>query len=419
MSISPEKIICEKDQKYDCTDCDGICCKNFSIKVDYKTKVHLESLEYIKNLIYETGCDFEEAPDGRFYIPTIQQDKHYKCLFYDSSEKCLIHNRNSFEEKPVTCQTFPISTYLDSENNFHIETSFRCKSILENYGNNLEDIKESLVTSYLNLEYYPEKFQLESKVIQQLEVFNLANKLKSILNDPTIPIENSVFKYFQYVKEFKNRYITESNISKVIDISDNYNSFIAKHDSNQIFAKLIIGIYLSNLLIYSTYTRKNLLFKDVNKIIREYSKLYFSIIHMKESIHLPASGKTINLKDLSKVDFILDNRSEDLIRRYLKASITRYKYMTMESTNLQFLNRVIIYFSLIKIMSKIMSLEENQLTTDFSSISKAISLIEQVFYHTKFSLSPIKATENALNSILYKFINQENTIHYLIKYGLK
>lgn len=416
MQLSERLIICDHKQKFSCSNCDDNCCKSFSIKIDDKTKIYLEQLDYIRDKLNQSKEQFEPTKDGKFYLPIILKDNRYQCLFYSEGENCLIHAKDGYDAKPVSCQLFPFFMFLDARNNVHIETSFRCKSILENYGTNIEDIKESIVKQYLNLEHYPYEFSLYDKLLTQEEVFKLAENLKKIINDSNLSLDETILNYFSFLKSFKKLYVNKESIDVAVEESLKTNYMETSKPRTSAISKYIINIYLTNLLLYSTYTRKKPLFKHALRVLLNYIYLYLSLINLKQNAKLPSIENLTNLRDISKVNFQPDEQTISLIKRYLTSNLIRHKYLTNDKEDLQFFNRVILYYILIKSLSRIMALSKNSYNVDYKCVADSITLIELVFYHANIPLLPTKSSEKMLSPLFCNLFNDYSMVKQLINY---
>jgi len=413
MSIYNKIFYNDDNQRFECSNCPDICCKSFSIKVSEEAFSAISELQIVKDLLKSSNSSFEYYSNKQFYLPEKETNGIYKCLFHDDNKHCQIHCESGYKLKPPECQLYPFSIYFDKHNNVHLEASFKCKSILENYGKKIVDIKDYIACSYLNLEYYPSNYPLYNKILSQEEVFLLADKLRTILNNNEHTTDECVFNYFGFLNNFKERIKEDDSfddscifsLSKQNKLLDYPNSKISKH----------IGcILLANLLLYKTYNRKLSCFKNAKEMISKYIYLYKSINKLSKKLALPFQVDYINLKKASEVNFLPDKDSESLIKRYLSSSVIRHKYLMLETTNLQFFNRVILYYCLIKTYSKISASVNQRNLTQFSDILNAVSTIEFVFYHTNITLTPAKFFSNTVNTFLHKSLSQHNVVYNLI-----
>ena len=418
MAIVPENILCDSEQKYTCSECADTCCKVFSVKVDEDVKFDLEKLDCVKDLLRNNNKSFERASNQRYYLPSIYDGEVTNCLFYDKNKRCLIHSNYGYDFKPPECQMYPFSVFFDSESNVHIEVSYVCKSILENYGEKIENIKHDIIKNHLNLEFFPESYPINESILSQKEVFKLAEILKENISNTDKTLDDIVLRHYLIINNFKKFYKDSSTFDEILEKS------IIKADSGTIYShrgfiyKHINIIYLVNLLLYSTYSRHNALFKNANKLLATYVKLYKDITGLSKNANLPTFQDNIDLGCIKYVKFNPDNEADKLIRRYLRSNVIKHKYLSGENFNLNFFNRVIIYYSLIKLFSTISAISNNTENTQFTDIAKSISLIEYVFCHTNTTLIPVKSLDKIISKVISMQLKDKNIVYNLITKGI-
>ncbi|MEW5820744.1 MAG: hypothetical protein AB1782_11175 [Cyanobacteriota bacterium] len=418
MADNISKIIYDKKQKFSCSNCPDICCKSFSIKVDKSYRNRLIELEEIKEILKSKNKEFHKTDNNNYYLPSEYVSCENRCIFLHNEKHCIIHRNYGYENKPLDCMTYPFSLYLDANENVHIEVSYKCKSIIENYGANLEDIKDQITSQLINKEYYPEKYPLYDYCLEQGEIFKLAQKLKETINNTDYDIYESILNYVVLLSKFKEHYYKTRDFDKFLN---NYHVCfdmnIYSQANNNVY-RYINSLNLTNVLIYSTYNRNNPLFKDVFKLSTIFIAYYVSIFSLSNKFKLYNSDKTLNLKKLPSIDFSLDKRSDELIRRYLSSCIIRHKYLTIENKDLNFFNKVIIMFSMIRIYSKIDSLLFNNEKIIYENVLNAISQVEFVYYHTNFKDIPVMSFHKVINAFINNQISSPGTAYNVVYKGL-
>jgi Fe-S-cluster containining protein len=414
MLIPINKIICDPDQKYSCSDCTDTCCKSFSIIIDQAGREKLLELNCVTDRILETNLNFEPQSQNNFYLPVIKDGESYSCLFFNHEEKCTIHATYGYNFKPAACQLFPFAMYFDLHNNIHLETSYCCNSILYNYGTNLTDIKNYLPAHYINLEFYPEKFPLYDRQIDQELIFKTASILKNILEVSDNNIDIIVFNYHQVLTAIKHRLYTNQTLTSDIYNTDHQPQKNKISAANRFAAQATLNLYLTNLSLYSTYNRKNSLFHNPYKLIKQYLQIYFSFYKCSRSAHLPFLQNTNDLYRAQRMPFIIDNKSKSLIKRYLKSSVIRYKAVKQDFNDLHFFNRPILYYFMIKEISKIIALKNNRETIEEQDVAQSIYLVEFTFYHTTTPIVPAKRFEKFFKNSIHRLLNKPDVIAYLL-----
>lgn len=399
--IKINNIICDNEQKFECKDCPDICCKSFSITIDHQTLNNYTKLEFIQHLFIKLNKSFIKINENKYYLPISDCKNSNRCLFLDNTEHCLIHSRLSYKAKPLTCRVYPFSFYFDAENNVHIETSFKCKSILENYGKPLTELKEELAYKYINLEYYPEEYPLDNSIISQKKVFKLTDELTAILQDSTQPIEKSIKEYFEHLYSFKKQH---TEVKKT-----GTRGFFNLSESD------LLNLHLTNLFLYENFSRNNSLYQSSIRLLVKYYKI-ITWLASKYKFFNPLNNTTkVNLQKLFDTSFFIDKDSEDILRRYLASSCKRYQYMSEDKENLNFFNKPILYYALIKDYAKVQAIAENRNKTSYSDIKKAISQVEFVYFHINTPIIPVKGLTKQLNLSYQEFFRTPEKVYNLIE----
>ena len=108
---------------------------------------------WVKELIKKTKADFQINGDT-IYLPK----SGGICIFLnEKTHLCSIHGRLGADIKPIECHRFPFAFAKDSAGNIYPDTSFFCKAIVQNYGEDLSQlINEDYVSKFDTFDF-PDK----------------------------------------------------------------------------------------------------------------------------------------------------------------------------------------------------------------------------------------------------------------------
>lgn len=414
MQVVIRDIICDREQRYSCANCESSCCNFFSVTIDEKTKNTYENDDFIQLILKNANVCFNNKDNQIYYIPKILINGQHQCVFLDENNKCLIHEEKGYNYKPVICQSFPFSMYFDSENNIHIETSFMCDGIMRNHGKLIDDIKTDLIVNYVNLEYFPRVYTVAKKLLQQQDLFLLVDELKMILDDNSLSLNETINKYAKFVYAYKKTYKEKGTVN-IASLKEKLDNLIIENSTEKANYHNVLNVYLSSLLLYADYKPDNLLYKNPYKLLYSYIYLFIVLSLKSKKIILPYGSKTLNLSSLNKVKFTHTPHIDSLMRRYLKSNVFRYKYVVKGNDNLTFLDLVIVFYFLIHMYSKILAIASNKEEINNEIIEKTIKTIEYVFYHLNTTVIPSKIINYFVLGFVNKILYKINIVNDLIK----
>ena len=324
----------DKTQNYECTDCDGFCCRNGNrITVSTKKKEQLLSLEAVRETLQEKNVAFSEYPlqADLWYLPIEELNGKQRCAFLDKEDLCVIHNQHGHEAKPDICKAYPFS-YVEGQEEKQLAYTFQCKSIRENYGKPLAEVfinddqsfKGQLLPGKLPLR------QIDEEECSQIDYLAVWEEVRKTFEETGTPEKVII----QHLTQINGNFSQE-----------------AFHRSVPVLFSFFWNISIFAEPVTSNFSKE--WFQAFETCLK---KLDLKDQEMEREALNPAFWKSLQIYH-QKVPFLLqDDRAEELLQRYFLHVIDR-KIFLMKSPSLFLALTSLLYcWEFIKLHTKILSI---------------------------------------------------------------
>lgn len=344
----------------------GECCGAWNLPVSNKLKDKLLTYNWVLELLQHKKTQFI-FKNNEFCLPK----KNGICIFMDTKDNlCLLHKRLGESLKPKECNRFPFAFAKDKNNNLYIDTSFYCKSIVRNEGENIKHFLSDEFISSFDLFEFPEKVLLSPELSIDYSILNnirinLSNYLIDNFNNETINNYDIVlYRGFIALKYIEKTLINNMEI--------NFTQIFKDCDSLAINKKKLIGKlnFLTTLFI-----RKNSIIAGLICLKLKYSKYIEPII-----------AEPIDLKKLEKTTISEYDDSKKLIKHYLIDIINRKILLAHKHSAIGIFTATIIAYSFIIWYSKALAVVDGKSQVEQFHIELAIRITERYYigHNVKF-----------------------------------
>lgn len=397
---SSAAIVFDKEQRYKCEHCPARCCRFiWGIPVTQEEYQRYHQTPWIKERLQKKGTDF--IPLGNAYqLPRVQlADGEYGCVFLDSDNLCMIQKQEGHAFIPGTCQTYPFGFLEKKESDsanttIYPITSYFCPSVLQNYGEPLENLVQPLYARHKAknlITSLPETITLGNLSLDPKTYTAFSDWLLQLMKQENLSIPQVLMQARRLSIELLTRYASQSTLASselqaAIEALPNIeqeplpditcNNFVGRA---MIATRLLITTRQFAELHQGTKNGKSGSKIETWNIALQEKKLLAQIIEEKGQVSLWDQAIAIDMKEAKQVKLTLTGEFQAQIERYYCHLVQSHQIFTQNQNLLKILFLLACNYASILRVTRYVAYAYGRSTANLEDLKAAIGYVDAAY----------------------------------------